>query len=381
MYLLRQTAMMKLSRKILVIGLFLALSEELAANHSEAGLISVYADHLIGRPTASGEIYDGRALTAAHASLPIGSMIRVAHFGTGKMVDVRVNDRKAKDSTIVHISHSAGQMLGIRSGQGVQGSILLVGAAPSPSSTQPSSTTPFSAPAAGAPVAAAPSGTGVIPPPETAPVGRRLFRPFSKMQEDAALRKAVNNPNAVVSVPQPHYSIPQAPVAPSPVAPPQQVEEKGGLFSGLFQGKKSNPYAQAPSPLPPGGVAPAGAPPGSLLPMSAPGPARIPPPAPTRSVAPVPQPSATPAGGVPAGGASQVPYRVQFGAFRKQANADEMAVMLNQAGIPTMVAPARGRDLHLVLTHRGFATAEQAQGWINYEGARRGWRERPVVIR
>jgi len=75
------------------------------------------------------------------------------------------------------------------------------------------------------------------------------------------------------------------------------------------------------------------------------------------------------------------PYRVQFGAFQRLGHADELAGMLDGAGIPTSVFAAPGTGLNVVVTDAGFRTAEEAQRWIDFEGARRGWTERPVVIR
>lgn len=57
------------------------------------GVASYYAASLHGRRTASGERYDHGALTAAHRSLPFGTLLRVTHERTGRSVLVRVNDR------------------------------------------------------------------------------------------------------------------------------------------------------------------------------------------------------------------------------------------------------------------------------------------------
>ena len=46
-----------------------------------------------GRQTAFGEIYDMNAMTAAHAYLPAGSLIRVTSLRTGRSRVVRINDR------------------------------------------------------------------------------------------------------------------------------------------------------------------------------------------------------------------------------------------------------------------------------------------------
>ena len=56
---------------------------------AQSGIASVYAE---GR-TATGEKVLASALTAAHKSLPFGTMVRVTNASTGKSVVVRINDR------------------------------------------------------------------------------------------------------------------------------------------------------------------------------------------------------------------------------------------------------------------------------------------------
>jgi rare lipoprotein A len=57
------------------------------------GQASFYANSLSGRPTASGERYDPKKLTAANRSLPFGTRLRVTRLDNGKSVVVKVNDR------------------------------------------------------------------------------------------------------------------------------------------------------------------------------------------------------------------------------------------------------------------------------------------------
>ena len=52
-----------------------------------------YSHALVGRKTASGEPYDPALLTAAHATLPMGTILRVTRLPDGPSVEVRVNDR------------------------------------------------------------------------------------------------------------------------------------------------------------------------------------------------------------------------------------------------------------------------------------------------
>ncbi len=54
---------------------------------------SWYGDKFHGRRTASGEVYDMYALTAAHKRLPFGARLRVTYEKTGQTVDVTINDR------------------------------------------------------------------------------------------------------------------------------------------------------------------------------------------------------------------------------------------------------------------------------------------------
>jgi rare lipoprotein A len=57
-------------------------------------MATFYSSHLAGHRTASGEPYDPRALTAAHRTLPLGTVVRVTRVdGAGTPVLVRINDR------------------------------------------------------------------------------------------------------------------------------------------------------------------------------------------------------------------------------------------------------------------------------------------------
>lgn len=57
------------------------------------GTASWYGPTFQGRATASGELYDMTASTAAHPSLPFGSMVRLINPRTGRSAVVRINDR------------------------------------------------------------------------------------------------------------------------------------------------------------------------------------------------------------------------------------------------------------------------------------------------
>ena len=79
---------------------------------SETGKASYYADSLAGNPTASGEIYDPRALTAAHRKLPFGTLIDVRTMDGRRTVRVRVNDRGPwVEGRVVDLSRAAAEQL------------------------------------------------------------------------------------------------------------------------------------------------------------------------------------------------------------------------------------------------------------------------------
>ena len=77
------------------------------------GIASWYGGHFHGRKTASGERYDMNALTAAHPSLPFGTVVRVRSLVNGKEVDVRINDRGPHvGKRLIDLSRGAAQSLG-----------------------------------------------------------------------------------------------------------------------------------------------------------------------------------------------------------------------------------------------------------------------------
>lgn len=71
------------------------------------------ADHA-GRRTSSGETFNPALMTAAHASLPLGSYVRVTVEASGSSIIVKVNDRAPpRASRCIDLSHGAAARLGI----------------------------------------------------------------------------------------------------------------------------------------------------------------------------------------------------------------------------------------------------------------------------
>ena len=77
-------------------------------------IASWYGEKFQGRLTASGEIFDLNKLTAAHKTLPLGTVVRLKVVSTGRSVVVRINDRgpwiKGRD---FDLSEEAASVLGI----------------------------------------------------------------------------------------------------------------------------------------------------------------------------------------------------------------------------------------------------------------------------
>ncbi len=78
------------------------------------GSASYYAAKFHGRRTASGEAFDNTAMTAAHRTLPFGTMVRVTNPATGSTVVVRINDRGPfTASRMIDVSRAAAERLGL----------------------------------------------------------------------------------------------------------------------------------------------------------------------------------------------------------------------------------------------------------------------------
>jgi peptidoglycan lytic transglycosylase len=84
---------------------------------SQQGMATFYAAHFAGRRTASGERYNPRALTAAHRTLPLGTVVRVLRVDDGGRpiagpVVVRINDRGPYGGgRIIDLSYAAARRL------------------------------------------------------------------------------------------------------------------------------------------------------------------------------------------------------------------------------------------------------------------------------
>jgi rare lipoprotein A len=87
----------------------------------ESGEASWYGPGFQGNGTANGETFDTNQLTAAHKTLPFGSIVRVYSSATARCVFVRINDRGPYvDGRIIDLSRAAADAIGMESVAPVQ---------------------------------------------------------------------------------------------------------------------------------------------------------------------------------------------------------------------------------------------------------------------
>jgi rare lipoprotein A len=86
----------------------------------QVGTASWYGEDFEGKTTASGEPFNMYELTAAHPTLPLGTLVKVTNLRNRRAVVVRINDRgPLVPGRIIDVSYSAAKMLKFQ-GQGIQ---------------------------------------------------------------------------------------------------------------------------------------------------------------------------------------------------------------------------------------------------------------------
>jgi rare lipoprotein A len=85
-----------------------------AKGFRQKGIASWYGPDFHGKRSSSGEIYDMYDMTAAHKTLPLGTLVRVRHLQTQRTIDVRINDRGPfVADRIIDLSHEAARRIGM----------------------------------------------------------------------------------------------------------------------------------------------------------------------------------------------------------------------------------------------------------------------------
>ena len=98
----------------MVTGLLCSVTASMAAG--QCGGASWYGPGFNGKKTASGQRFNENAMTAAHRSLPFGTVVRVTDQRTGKSIKVTINDRGPfHKGRIIDLSKAAAAQLGTKS--------------------------------------------------------------------------------------------------------------------------------------------------------------------------------------------------------------------------------------------------------------------------
>ncbi len=85
-----------------------------AHNYKETGMASWYGKPFHGRKTASGITYNMYKLTAAHKTLPMGTILKVKNLSNNKTIEVQINDRGPfSENRVIDLSYAAAKELGI----------------------------------------------------------------------------------------------------------------------------------------------------------------------------------------------------------------------------------------------------------------------------
>ena len=83
----------------------------------DRGVASWYGEQFHGRQAANGEIFNMEAMTAAHRTMPLGSIVRVVNLANGKHLYVRITDRGPYvNGRILDLSRAAAVELGMEQG-------------------------------------------------------------------------------------------------------------------------------------------------------------------------------------------------------------------------------------------------------------------------
>lgn len=99
--------------------------------YEQTGTASWYGPTFHGQATASGEIFDQEALTAAHPTLPINSLVQVTNLANGREVIVRVNDRGPfVGGRLIDLSRRSAQVLGFEGAGHARVHVRYLGPAP-----------------------------------------------------------------------------------------------------------------------------------------------------------------------------------------------------------------------------------------------------------
>ena len=326
-------------------------------DYDETGLASWYGDYHHGRPTSTGERFDMNALTAAHKTLPLPSLVEVTNTANGRRAVLRVNDRGPfVDRRIIDLSKGAAEELGLMARGVGEVRVRYLGPAPRTGGGMAlsASTAASSAPASRSSARREDrfSDQGAVPYNEVvaserqaarpAPVSRTSPQTAQSAQGRVYLPGAAPIHNSVVPAPRvlPPVSAPIAPpVVPAPVPIPAPVPAPAPVPTHVPRAEPM-PAAVIPPAAAPIVAAPLPAPATEPAPVYVPAPVPLPAPA----LLPVAPPAATPI---------EVPsvlsgHWVQAAAYADAATARRFADRLGSQAL-VLPFPANGQTFYRIL--------------------------------
>ncbi|QUD88906.1 septal ring lytic transglycosylase RlpA family protein [Phenylobacterium montanum] len=292
-------------------------------NYDETGYASWYGQAFHNKHTADGEIFDQYALSAAHKTLPLPSIVEVTNLDNGKSLRLRLNDRGPfVGERLLDVSKAAADELGFGRQGLARVRVRYVGPAPAFSIT---------------PMMYASTDPKLIS-------DHRVAYRSSDKDADDALPTVAKAPTGKVQA----QSL--TPVGAPPAAPPPEMAAMTNNSRERFAEPSVSLSGAALAPVTAAAQAP------GLVAVSAPPPQPVemasltPPPAPrVVSPAPVPPPSPLARDG----------YVVQAGAFASRANADRAAAQLG-SGVAIRPIDRNGVTLYRVVM-TGYADAASAE--------------------
>jgi rare lipoprotein A len=176
-------------------------------NYDETGIASWYGEAFHAKDTANGEVFDLNALTAAHKTLPMPSIVQVTNLENGRSVQLRVNDRGPfVRGRIIDVSRRAAQLLGfetqgtakvrvqVMTAESIQVAAIARQSGVEPGRAAPSSDKPLPAPRDPVLAQALPSGAATPAPPPPSPSSPPLT--YSRPQGSAPAPAASSVPSA-----------------------------------------------------------------------------------------------------------------------------------------------------------------------------------------
>lgn len=193
-----------------VAGVWYVPKEE--PNYDQEGLATWYGPGHHLKSTANGEVFDRYALSGAHTTLPLPSIVEVTNLGNGRTLQVRVNDRGPfKNGAIIDLSQEAARQLGFEQQGQARVRVRYVGPAPlgaPDAGLRHAAYTPTPTPSTQVPAGPVPY-TGLNPAPAEVAVASQPLAPIA----------------AAPSTP-----LPTAAAAPAVAIAPVGVASTGGAF-------------------------------------------------------------------------------------------------------------------------------------------------------